>query len=596
MKLNLKKGFVKDGFRWFTTRWNTPAKGNYVSFKEIAAYSIGGMGVQFIAAVVNSIAMSAGCLLIGSVYGLTPTEMQIIAVVGVLVSLLIVPVRGMLMDNTKSKKGKYRPIILWASIPTALIAVAMAFIPLTASHMTKVAIIGVGFTLINIFYNQLLFLAYSNLVQVISPNSNERATIVSISSIVYSMAPTLTGLLMPIIAEVSGGSMIDIAVYRLMFPIFGAIGVLISFFAYFGTKERVVQKQTKTAAEKIPFKEGLKSALSNKYLWLYNIQQMLLFARNASVLILNWIFVYQLQNGYLMGLLTTLMGTASFIGMVTAPILVRFIGKRNLNILQNLVYGIAYGLTFFSSGNFWIMFVLIYIGNVANSTSIITNPTMNADILDYEQCRTGKRMDGFFGNIGIVTAVVGMATGFIIPQVTEAYGLLTNYDVLYDSVFRSNIIKILAIISFSGGILCCIPMLFYDLTEKKLRVMMCDLKKRTLAADLEAGNITQEEYDEKVKEIDEQEAIDSAKQAKIDAKKEKRRAKLKGAKKADTTPTAETEKDEVVEVEIDGGADTTAVPTIDALQDEAKVIGEFEATGVIDNDIEKTTDSEGGEQ
>ena len=79
MKLDLK-GKIK----WVTSQWSKPAKGNYVTIKEMAAYSIGGIGVQFIAAVVGYIAMSAGSLLIGSVYGLTPSHMQIIAVVGVL--------------------------------------------------------------------------------------------------------------------------------------------------------------------------------------------------------------------------------------------------------------------------------------------------------------------------------------------------------------------------------------------------------------------------------------------------------------------------------------------------------------------------------
>ncbi len=55
MKLDLK-GKIK----WVTSQWNKPAKGNYVTIKEMAAYSLGGIGVQFIAAVVGYIGMSAG--------------------------------------------------------------------------------------------------------------------------------------------------------------------------------------------------------------------------------------------------------------------------------------------------------------------------------------------------------------------------------------------------------------------------------------------------------------------------------------------------------------------------------------------------------
>ncbi|MDE6566084.1 MAG: MFS transporter, partial [Clostridia bacterium] len=296
--------------------------------------------------------------------------------------------------------------------------------------------------------------------------------------------------------------------------------------------------------------------------------------------------IYQLQNGVIMGLLTTLMGTASLIGMVGAPIIVRFIGKRNLNIGANILFAIAYGLTFFSTGSFYVTFVLIYIANAANATSIITGPAINADILDYHQWKTGKRMDGFFGNISIITSVVGMATGFVIPAVTESYGLLTNYDVLYESAFRGNLIRILAVISFIGGLACCVPMIFYNLSEKKLRGMMRDLKRRTLLADLEAGDITQEEYDEKIKEIEEQEIAEKEKEAK---KKAKKKGKTNGSEEVEI-PAIESE------------LQNTAVPTVDVIEKTALIAGEIEASNEDAESEEENKeqdakeDSEGGKQ
>ena len=40
MKLDLK-GKIK----WVTSQWSKPAKGNYVTIKEMAAYSIGGIEI-----------------------------------------------------------------------------------------------------------------------------------------------------------------------------------------------------------------------------------------------------------------------------------------------------------------------------------------------------------------------------------------------------------------------------------------------------------------------------------------------------------------------------------------------------------------------
>ena len=195
-------------------------------------------------------------------------------------------------------------------------------------------------------------------------------------------------------------------------------------------------------------------------------------------------------------------------------------------------------------------------------------------------------MDGFFCNIGIITSVVGMATGFVIPAVTESYGLLTNYDVLYEAGFRGNLVRILAVISFIGGLACCVPMIFYNLSEKKLRVMMRELKQRTLDADLEAGDITQEEYDEKVKELAEQEAEDKAKE-------EKRKAKKNKNKNVESTE---------VTVPVDESqVSNTAVPTVDVLEKTALVVGELIAANEIAEEKEEikeelNSDNEGGKQ
>ena len=51
-------GVVKDFFR----HWDKPAEGNYVGNKEIIAYSVGGMGVQFVAAIAAQILLQANCL------------------------------------------------------------------------------------------------------------------------------------------------------------------------------------------------------------------------------------------------------------------------------------------------------------------------------------------------------------------------------------------------------------------------------------------------------------------------------------------------------------------------------------------------------
>ena len=71
-----------------------------------------------------------------------------------------------------------------------------------------------------------------------------------------------------------------------------------------------------------------------------------------------------------------------------------------------------------------------------------------------------------------------MGTAFILPYFYRHYGLGTNYDVLYDSAVRTPIFNIIIITTVISCLLTVIPMLFYDMTEKKQQQIIEDLKQR----------------------------------------------------------------------------------------------------------------------
>lgn len=56
------RGAVTD----ITSHWKKPAQGKYIPYKEFAAYSVGGIGVNTINSLFGYVALNANCLLIGS--------------------------------------------------------------------------------------------------------------------------------------------------------------------------------------------------------------------------------------------------------------------------------------------------------------------------------------------------------------------------------------------------------------------------------------------------------------------------------------------------------------------------------------------------
>lgn len=500
--MNQIKAFAKD----FVANWKTPPSGRYVSYKEIAAYSVGGMGVQLIMTMFFQIAMAASCWLTGTVYGISPFNMVIIMNVATAVALVLQPLKSWMIDNLKTKSGKARPWLFWLGPPTALIVILVAFVPYKTWSPTAVAVVvGLAYVVLNFvanFYNG----QYLQLSQLLSPNTNERTAIISVSSIVYSLGPTITGFVMPLIAGAFDNGFRNIAVYRISFPVFALLGLAMSYICYFGTKERVIT--SKRVKSNIKFSVALKKIIGNKYFWIINIGNSFNILRGACVTAINWVWVYMLQNDNLMSLLVTVMGTASLVGMVAGPFMCKYLGKKNTVLITNAMFLVSAIAMIFSTNIIWLMILLIYICNMAAAVQIITAPAMNAEALDYQQYKTGDRMEGFAGNFSIITNLIVIGLNFIIPAIQQSYGLINNYDILFDVEVRNNIIQGLAYVSIAGAILVSIPYFFWNLTEKRHREIIEVLKERAIEEDREDGvEETPDELEARVKGITLEELI-----------------------------------------------------------------------------------------
>lgn len=484
-------GKIKALVTSFFKHWNHPSEGRFVSNKEICAYSVGGIGVMFIAAVVGQVALSANCLLLGACYGMTPMELTILGTINTIFTILIQPLKSYWIDNvganSKKQRGKARPFLLWLGAPSAILVTLFAFIPIPwtqNNHTAVVVIVGVLFLLMNFIY-QFYYGMYIQLSQLMTPNTTERADIISVSSIVYSFAPTVTGAVFPLISGIFDQGQRDINFYRIIFPIFAIIGLAISYLAYFGTKERIVVPKTYKA--KVKFADGFKKIMSNKYFWIMNVSTMFLFARGAITACQFWTYIYILQNEAIQSIVTLIIGTASGIGMAAAPFIIRAIGKKWSTIVTNGMFAVSSLFLIFFNSNFIVFTIFCYFSFFAAAVQLITNPAMNAEALDYQQWKTGDRLEGFAGNFTIITQCVALGTNFIIPAIYSYYGLSDNYDVLFDPAVRNPMYTAISILAFVGAIACTIPYLFWDLNEKRHGQIIEDLKARAIEENREAG-------------------------------------------------------------------------------------------------------------
>lgn len=499
-KSNLKEK-VSTTWNNVVLHWKTPALGKYVSYKEIIAYGVGGMGVQFVMFFCSLIALSATSFLVGNTIGIKPMHLQYMAVASTIIGFGITIGRSYIIDSARFKSGKFRPWLAITGIPTVIIAVVFVWLPYeTMSYMQKVIAVFLCYNLLQCFY-PFFQQAYTDLANVISPNSHERTDIVSVSSIIYSMAPSLTGLFVPMLSTLTGG-LNSITTYRIIHPLVAVVGLLLSYVAYAGTRERIIVAESHVTQFK--FSDAFRAVAKNKYFWITSLAGWLGFLEGAVGVIIGWTFIYAYPDRMgLYGVATTLIGNAALWAMLICPIAIRVIGKRNLLIWCNVTNVVLIGLLYPLYNNIPALIILYYLNGFVNSFSIVYTPGINADMRDYQQYFTGERIDGMFGAVGIIGSFIGMFTGMVLPTIYQMLGLEDNYDVLEVASFREDMFDVLIIAAVIGAALNFVPYLFYDLTETKQRGIVKVLKIRAMFEDYGNGILRDESIVEAIDIIDE---------------------------------------------------------------------------------------------
>ena len=499
-KSNLKEK-VSTTWNNVVLHWKTPALGKYVSYKEIIAYGVGGMGVQFVMFFCSLIALSATSFLVGNTIGIKPMHLQYMAVASTIIGFGITIGRSYIIDSARFKSGKFRPWLAITGIPTVIIAVVFVWLPYeTMSYMQKVIAVFLCYNLLQCFY-PFFQQAYTDLANVISPNSHERTDIVSVSSIIYSMAPSLTGLFVPMLSTLTGG-LNSITTYRIIHPLVAVVGLLLSYVAYAGTRERIIVAESHVTQFK--FSDAFRAVAKNKYFWITSLAGGLGFLEGAVGVIIGWTFIYAYPDRMgLYGVATTLIGNAALWAMLICPIAIRVLGKRNLLIWCNVTNVVLIGLLYPLYNNIPALIILYYLNGFINSFSIVYNPGINADMRDYQQYFTGERIDGMFGAVGIIGSFIGMFTGMVLPTIYQMLGLEDNYDVLEVASFREDMFDVLIIAAVIGAALNFVPYLFYDLTETKQRGIVKVLKIRAMFEDYGNGILRDESIVEAIDIIDE---------------------------------------------------------------------------------------------
>lgn len=487
--------------------WKEPPKGRFMSFKEIAAYSFGGIGAYFIITLGMNLAVNTTNMIVGGAIGIAPTDMYILYLIATLANIPLTAVRANMIDNTRGKGGKYRPYLLSMGLPTAIIALVYVWFPYeklefilgsgrifgeAKSYVVTCAVVLLLNLLLQFFFNFFQD-AYTNLIHVLSPNTQERTDVLAIKSVVYSLAPSIVSFVNPLIAQIfTNDNLYDIRVYRITYPVFAVLGILLTIVVFANTQEKIVQAKTHTI--QISFMDSLKEVAKNKYFWIISLAGWLGFLEGAYGNILSWSYTYgHTTNGTWFSIINLITSNASMWGMILAPFCIRRFGKKKVLLGINALNILFILAMIVDLRNIWWLAFCVYLNWFVGAFEQITNPAIQADIRDYQQYRTGERIDGMFAAVLTIGNVITLVTSSILPAVQKYYGVYEGngypspYEILDVNTGQPGLLytlmKSLVLMAALGAFLNMVPFFFYDFTEKKQKSIIRVLQVRSLFED-----------------------------------------------------------------------------------------------------------------
>ena len=588
---NSKISAVNNLVRTVKAHWNEPPEGRYMPYKEIISYAGGGIGVKFLAVMATNMILSATNVLISNTLGVKPLHVYVLYFISVLVNIPLSGIRANIIDNTRSKEGKYRPYIVKMGIPSAIVTILFVWFPYNEfgalfgegtifgeekAYIVTCALI-LLFNFVQNFFYYFFTEAYDNLIHVLSPNTQERADVSTIKGVVYSLAPSILGLAMPIFANLlTNDNLYDIRLYRYIYPPVAIVSVILSIVVYANTKEKIVQ--AKTHVIQIRFMDSLREVLRNKYFWVIAMATWLGFLETSMTNVLTWLYNYGgICSGPVYSVITLICQNAGLVGMLLAPVFIRLWGKRVVLIGTNVMNIVFIALMFpvvriidmtgsdMSAATTWLPLILLvvcyWMNNLMNAFMQILTPSVNADIRDYQQYVSGERIDGMFSTITAIGGLVTVASSGIVNLLYDRFGIneataervlndpevmnkvlrngnvvkdviadasssSTAYFALYDGDVLQTVCGVLIIASIAGAFINVLPYFFYDLTELKQQGMVKVLKIRAFFEDFGNNTLSDDSLVEVV------EMVDSAKKLINEEVEKVTKDEIKAAKKA----------------------------------------------------------------
>ncbi len=419
-----------------------------LSFIEKAGYSAGDAAANFVFMTMVLFQLN----FYTDVFGLSASAAAAILLWPRLWDAFFDPIMGVLADRTNTRWGKFRPWVLWTSIPWAVVMVLAYTTPDGWSMGMMIAYAGITNTILMTLYS-MNNMPYSALGGVMTGDLDERTKLNSYRFVSVNIAQFIVGgLTLPLVAKFAEGHDRQHG-WQMTMTIWAVVCFLLFLVTFFTTKERIKPVVETHASPKQDFVDLLKNkpwialvaytvfhfamlayrggAHYNYYHHYADKAAMFDFMEKLGLTtaeaaksggLLDWIgYVAHgtretAANSNVADVFNSIMNMAGFgttiiVIMLSAGLSAKY-GKRTVALVGFTLAALnAFAMYLLPPTATWGMLALAIIGSVVYAPTIAVMWAMFADAADYSEWQTGRRFTGMvFATIGFALKS-GLALG-----------------------------------------------------------------------------------------------------------------------------------------------------------------------------------------
>jgi glycoside/pentoside/hexuronide:cation symporter, GPH family len=395
------------------------------------------------------------------------------------------PIMGMIADRTQTRWGKFRPYLLWMSVPYG-VAGYLIFANPTLGPSGKLLYAYATYTLMLFAYTG-VNVPYSSLLGVLSPSSRTRTVASSFRFVGAFGGGLLVSLLVrPLVKELGAGD--EVSGFQQTMAMFAVLSVVLFWVTFATTKERVKPPVGQTSSVRGELRE-----LGRNKPWV-----ILLFAAAFSTTFIvlrsgSTLFYYKYVVGddgspLLFGTFdrTTIFlssGMASMmLGSACLGIFARAADKRTLAVILTLITAVCYTSFYvLPPHDFALQLAVNAIGTLCMGPTSALVWAMYADVADYGEWKFGRRSTGLVYSASLFALKTGtMMAGWLLPMFLNWFGFVPNV-----AQSASALAGITLAFSIMPGIFACLKgaaLWVYPLRQPEVERIERELGERRAAA------------------------------------------------------------------------------------------------------------------